>query len=451
MFVDRDSEARQLAESLAPGRPALVRLWGRRRLGKTSLIRERIPDLVYLYVDESATPLQLPRLVRDIESQTGIQVPGSNWSEFFRGLQEIPQVVAFDEFQRLLDTDPAAVAALQDAWDNHLKPRNARVVLSGSSIGMMQRLVRGRNAALLGRFTAQLQLRPLAFEHARLLQPATLTGDFLEWYAVFGGTPFYQEQARGATLLEAIDNAFLTPTAPLLEEPENLLASELRRPAVYSGILQAIGSGKRRLGHIAAAMNRPSTALTPYIQVLADDLGILQKDDPVLGPRQSARYTFSDPFFRFYYAYIHPALSSIHEGLVEPVRHRIQQTLPTFLGPAWEHVVREAVRRRAGTTWANLDLRVDQVGAWWTRRGDHEIDIVATGENHVIVGSCKWTQEPMRPGDLEALERSAESLPAGDRPRSYLLASRAGFTPDLRKRAAGRPDIALLTCDDLLP
>jgi AAA+ ATPase superfamily predicted ATPase len=450
MFVDREEEASLLNDAITGDAPALVRLWGRRRLGKTSLIREKLPGVVYLYVDESATAVQLPRLAGDIKTQTGRQVASTSWPEFFRDLAGLDAPVAFDEFQRLLDSDPAAVAALQDAWDNHLRPRGARIILCGSSIGMMQRLVRGKHAPLLGRFTAQMQLRPLPFEHARLLKPEVRPDDFLAWYAVFGGTPFYLEQGRGASLVEAIDHAFLSPTAPLLDEPENLLASELRRPATYSAILQAVGAGKRRLGDIASALNRRSTDLTPYIRVLVEDVGILRKDDPVMGPRQTARYAFGDPFFRFYYTIIHPALSSIHDGLAEPTRRRIRATMPVFVGPVWEEVVRDALRRRAGTRWRGLDLSVDTIGAWWTRQGDHEIDVVAASDDQLILGSCKWTSQPMGMDDLAQIERAAEAFPGGPRTRSYLLASRAGFTDALNDATTKRDDVNLFTWRDMV-
>jgi AAA+ ATPase superfamily predicted ATPase len=450
MFVDRDDEATLLGNAMKGDAPALVRLWGRRRLGKTSLIREKLPGIVYLYIDESATVVQLPRLARDIKTQTGHAVASATWSEFFRGLARLDAPVAFDEFQRLLDSDPAAVAALQDAWDSHLRPSGARIILCGSSIGMMQRLVRGKHAPLLGRFTAQMQLRPLPFEHARLLKPEVRPDDFLSWYAVFGGTPFYLEQGRGASLVEAIDHAFLSPTAPLLDEPENLLASELRRPAMYSAILQAVGAGQRRLGDIASALNRRSTDLTPYIRVLIEDVGILRKDDPVMGPRQTARYAFGDPFFRFYYTFIHPALSSIHDGLAEPARRRIRAAMPLFVGPVWEEVVRDALRRRAGTQWHGLDLAVDAIGAWWTRHGDHEIDVVAVSDAKVILGSCKWTREPMGLDDLQHIEQAADMFPGGQRTQSFLLASREGFTDALNDAATTRDDVNLLTWRDLV-
>lgn len=443
-FVDRLEELKALRRILQGPRPALVRVYGRRRLGKTELLRKLCQEHrgLYLLIDEADPPRQRESLSRQVATETsGLAIPYLTWDAF---LDHLPQLerrfVVLDEFQRVLATDPQAASRLQHHWDTSLRESGPTIVLCGSSVGMMQRVTAKRTAPLFGRLAADLRLRPFGYAGVRLLYPGLSEEDRVRRYAVFGGTPYYHEFSVDRDLPEAVRDALLAPTAPLIEEPQNLLRLELQSPTRHNSILYEIGQGTHDLRGLEGKVGVTRGGLGPYLDTLRHELDLVQMEDPVCGIKKQARYVFDDPFFAFYYRFVFENRSLLELGRSRQVWQRIEDHLDEFVGLQFERVARQALVLLNGSTWDGVPIEFDDIGRWWNRQGE-EIDIVAAGEHTVLVGEVTWSRNPMGLDALHGLERKTRFIErVGGRPTRFVFIARRGFEPafmaEARRRAA---------------
>jgi len=451
-FIDRVSELEELNRVLRIGRPALIRVYGRRRLGKTELLRKlcREQQGLYLLIDEADPPRQRESLSEQIAAEKRtVSIPFLTWDRFYGHLRKLDaKFVVLDEFQRLLSSDPQGVSQLQHHWDTSFRERGPSLILCGSSIGMMQSLTTRRTAPLFGRLTADMQVAPFTYKASRLLYPDASEEERIIRHAVFGGTPYYHEFSVGRTLKDSVTDAFLSPTAPLIEEPQDLLRLELKSPARYNSILYEIGKGTHDLRGLESKVGAKRGGLGPYIEILRRELGLIRMEDPVCGMGKQARYVFDDPFFGFYYHFVFENRPRLELGRSDSVWADIVKGLDAYVGREFERVAREALRWLNGTVYKGVRIDFDEIGRWWNRQGE-EIDIVAAGKGEVIAGEVKWSASPMRfeiYNRLQGKVRLMERL--SGRPVRYLLVSRGGFDSELVEEAEKRATI-LLDMEDL--
>lgn len=440
-FVDRTRELAALRTAL-DARPALVRVYGRRRLGKTELLWKlcREKGGTYLLAHELEPALQLESLAEQLAASAG--GPSSapaGWEGLFERLRPLAGgFVVIDEFQRLMRPGISIESRIQHRWDLEFSKRGPSLVLCGSSVGMMRRLTKRRAAPLFGRLTADLHLRPLDFAAVRLIYPSLGLEDAVRRYAVFGGTPHYHRFSARHGLAEAIDAAFLAPQAPLADEPLDLLRMEIAIPDRHYSILQEIGRGTHSLGDIEAALQLKTGRLSPYITTLRDDLDLVRAEAPVCGVQRRSRYVLSDPFFRFYYRFISKRRALLEVGEPDLVRAAVARDLEAHVGEVFEDVVLEAFRRLNGRSWKGVKIEFEELGRWWNRRGE-EVDICARGETEVLAGEVKWGGGPMKPGVLWALERKVRQMErTGGLPVRLVFASRGGFSAAFHREAERR-------------
>jgi uncharacterized protein len=414
-FVNRFAELASLHRVLDQDGAALIRVYGRRRLGKTEMLSQVVEQRggLYLLVDEAEPPLILDGLNRQVRQQ-GVpqQDPLRSWDDLWALVGAIaPRVVVVDEFQRLFERSPEAVTRLQDHWDRNLKRGRAKLVLCGSSVGMMQRITRGRSGPLFGRLTLDLRLRAFGYGAVRLLYPDLPERDRVVRYATFGGTPHYHQFSVGVPLDQALRSALLDPGAPLRDEPQVLLRYELRESRRYHSILSALGTGTREHAQLAQRTETKPTSLGPYLRFLAEEFDLVRHDDPVLGRKRRGRYALKDPFFAFYYRFIHPDLPRLALGQEEDVLRGILAQVEHHASRVFEEVARECFRMLHGTTNEGVPIAFDALGAWWGRTGE-EVDLVARGQGVAYVGEAKWSNTPPGPEVVQDLLRKAGSIEA---------------------------------------
>lgn len=438
-FVNRFQELKELGAVLGGPRPALVRVYGRRRLGKTELLRELCERKggLYLLLEEADPGQQRSSLAQQVARSTrGLATPFPSWDAFWEHLAKLDRkFVVMDEFQRALSIDPLAVSRLQHHWDATFQHRGPSIVLCGSSVGMMQRLTTKKSAPLFGRLAADQRLRPFGYAAVRLLYPALTEEERVRRYCVFGGTPYYHAFSVDRELMDGIKAAFLEPISPLTEEPQNLLRLELKSPTRYNSILYEIGQGTHDLRTLESKVGVPRGGLGPYLETLRHDLDLVQMEDPVCGVRKQARYVFDDPFFSFYFRFVFGNRPLLELGRSGPVLHAIEKGLDAHIGPQFERIAREALVLLNGSTYGDVPIDFTRIGRWWNRIGE-EVDIVAEGKGEVLLGEVKWTREPVGQDLLADLQRKA-GLIEGLRGRTvrFGLVSRSGFTEGLRKAA----------------
>lgn len=455
-IVNRESEIAQL-QAIVASPPGLVILSGRRRVGKSFLLRVALDGarVVHFQAEEQPLALQLEAFARECgELVAGAPLAFSSWEDAFAFLDRQvavggPVVVVLDEFQYLAYRDQGLVSGIQkwwDRWDHENTP--IVLVLSGSALSFMSGLLSGGRPTH-GRSAYRPLVRPLDYRDAAGFAATGSTPvQLVQRYAVLGGTPQYQrwagERALGLVLREII----LTPGAPLHREPDHLIREEdeIREPGPYFGALEAIAGGKTQLGEISSRLGVGTPLVSAYLKRL-QELGYVQKVVPLEARgkgRARGYWKISDPFFRFWFAYVLPNSSRLARGRVSEVARFIERQLPTYVGDIFEDICRDWVGR-----FSPLGASADEIGSWWSRRSDVELDIVGIDKKgYTLLGSCKWWKDPVGENVLDDLLEAQAALGAPASQAEIALFARAGFTPKLTTRAKNE-GVHLLTVDDL--
>ena len=384
-FYDRHSELQFFREKyLNLSKGEFIVFYGRRRLGKTSIIKRFLDEVkgkkVYSFVNDLEDKELMNSFAQDITTMTGDPLKIDSWKVLFEYLYEEAKkekfVFIIDEFQKLKKLAPGFISELQNYWDSKLKNTKLLLVIVGSSIGMMQKIALSASGALYGRKTGQLQLGPFRYVDFREMFASKSEEDKILWYAIFGGTPYYLETVyRIGDVHEAILKSILEKTSPLHEETKNLLEFELRTISRYNAILQAIARGKQTSKEIADALQVKSGLLSPYFEKLMSLLHLIEKKEPVLGKEKHTRYVLSDNFFRFWYRFIFPNQTPLELGNVKLVSTKIKDELNAYVGHIFENIVREAFILYNTKKIKDISLNFKRIGSWWDRAG-HEIDLV---------------------------------------------------------------------------
>jgi uncharacterized protein len=454
-MVDRDAEAATLRSAVATA-PSLVVLIGRRRVGKSFLLARTLDGdrVVSFQGDEQGEAQHLSLLAEE----AGRRLIGSAALSFgswdaaltFFGEQAArePLTVVLDEFQWLKSAQPALDSMIQrhwDVWDRDGVP--ITLVLAGSALTMMERLLE-HGAPLYGRATARPLLAPLDFRDAAEFADTTDPVELLRRWAVLGGTPQYNIWAGPGPLEQVIKERILVKDAPLYDDPRHLLreGEGIRDPGTYLAILRAIAHGATTHNQIAQRAGVPTGNLARKIERL-EDLGYISARSPLErdGTVERSIYEISDPYFRFWFRYILRNRSRLESGRIDEVYSEIAADLDNVMGPAYEQCCRAWVRRHAGE---ELTGAPHDVGSWWSRKGDVEIDIVGVRKHkYVLVGSCKWRREADTDvlGDL--LEQQ-NALGSAAKNAKLLIFAREGFTENMIERAE-EEDVRLLSAADL--
>ena len=317
-FIGRRRELESL-ETAYQTDGGFVVIYGRRRVGKTTLIKEFIKDKLAFYFlateeVESQSMKRLASVAARITKNPMLQrVAFSDWLDLFRVISEYrpeeKKVLVIDEFPYLVKSNPAFPSILQNAWDEILKDSNVMLILCGSLIGMMQKYALSYDSPLYGRRTAQIRLAPLPFPDVYAAQSLSFE-DAVKQYSITGGVPKYLEFFNERDdLLQQVESVILSKNGFLYEEPNFLLKDEVTSAVNYFSIIRVIAEGNHKLGKIAGAMGIETSGLTPYLSTLSD-LGFIVKDTPVTekNPEKSRKglYFIQDNFVRFWFRYVYP-------------------------------------------------------------------------------------------------------------------------------------------------
>lgn len=453
-MIDRGPEREWLHAQLRKDGPQLVVLYGRRRVGKTTLVTHVLDELdipaVYHLCDQRGTTHNARVLgERCADALSDVTPSVESFADVFRYLTtrvDGPFVVALDEFSYLVAEDDAIPSAFQGIFDELLDGTDISLVLLGSSISMMEEGVLSYESPLYGRRTGQWRLEPLTVGAAAGFLPGYGSTELIRAYSVVGGTPAYLEQFESeADLLSNVERHVLSKGAFLYEEPEFLLRQELREPATYMAILEAIAAGATRVTEIANEIDRNASSLSRYLQNLTR-LGLVERETPVTDPGHRGVYRLTDHFLRFWFRYVLPNRPTLEQGHTDPVREAIAETLPTHASWTFEDVCRQAVRT------PGFPVRCSRVGRWWYDGSEVDVAGVHEPTDTLLLGECKWTDEAVDQGllaDLEAVEPDVR-WHGTDRSVVYALFSKAGFSAALLDAAAGQDDVSLYTVDDVL-
>jgi AAA+ ATPase superfamily predicted ATPase len=462
MFVGRSQELGRLREEFAANRPSLLVIYGRRRVGKSALLREAtktVPHVLYQATRVTAT-LNLDALKTEIARSLGqddVLRSLGDWlgvlTYLARKAEDIPGlVVMLDEFPYLTDVDPSLPSIIQKFWDSGA-PATGRLnlVLCGSLIAHMEDLLAERNP-LYGRKTLAMDVAPLPVRDAAQFFPGYSAEDRLLAYGIFGGIPFYLQLCDpDVSVAQNVVKLLLANSGALIDEPTVLLQSELRDIQRYASVLAAIADGCTKLGEISGRVGEAggSTKLSPYMERLERMRLVSAVRSMDAEPKsRDRRYFIADPMTAFWHRFVRPNLSSVTQGFGEEVwRFQVAPQLDGFMGRAFEEICRQHASRYSQE---RLPAPAREVGQVWG--ADYDIDVVGQLlDGSMLYGECKWRRGEIGEGVLDTLVERAGRIAYGrgvDQ-RHFVLYARAGFTPGVIKRAAD-DTIVLHTPDTIL-
>lgn len=458
-FVDREAEMDTLLNEYNREGSSLVIMYGRRRVGKTTLITEFIKDkhaLFFLASEEAEAQNR-----NDFKNKTADFIGNAllksaevkNWEVIFKMIAdtafEKKPVIVIDEFQYIGKSNPAFPSIFQRIWEELLKTKPVMVILCGSLISMMESQTLSYNSPLYGRRTAQIRLKQIPFRFYHQFFPGKSRRELIEMYSVTGGVPKYIELfAEGSDIYQSIESCILNRSGYLYDEPHFLLQQEVSEVGSYFSIIRAIAAGNRKLSAISTVLAIKATSLTRYLKTLTD-LDLLEREVPVTeenpGKSKKGLYKIKDNYIHFWFAFVYPNMSFIESGNSTIVMDRIRKNLISgHTAFVYEDICRERMwKLNVSGVWP---FHFSKIGRWWDAKSEIDIAAVDPEGKNLILGECKYWQEPVGPNILRELEIKAGSVAweKDDRRVWYVLFGAAGFTSELQAIAASREDLLLL-------
>ena len=420
-FLDRNIETEELRRVLNPDTPPrFAVVFGRRRLGKSTLIKKVLKkDDIYYMAGDFVDNMQREMLRNQIaERFPDIALADySSWEDLLKMLNKLADkqfTLCLDEFPYMVKHSPELPSVIQRLVDS--KKLKFNIVICGNSQRMMQNMILSRSEPLFGRAFAILDVKPIpvAYLQEALKIDAVAT---IEEYSVWGGVPRYWELREEYDSLEvAIRQTLLSPTAVLYDEPKRLFMDDMTSTVQSESLMSVIASGATRLSEIASRMGREATAMTAPIDRLIQ-MNYLRREIPFGESSKKSKkgiYFINDPMMDFYYTYIIPNLSSIGRGRRQLVMEEIDASFPSYVSRHWEHLCREAVsgNRLFGHRWK-------EASRWWgtvktegaLRQMEFDVIAESADGSALLVGECKWTNQEIASVLIKRLIEKAALLP----------------------------------------
>ena len=454
-LIDRERELAKLDELWARSGPALALLYGRRRIGKTYLLQHVLKRQggVYFLAAESSSAENLEELLDQVrrtfpERQDAVLQNYPSWRVALRLLCELatdrPLWVAFDEFSYLCHVEPALPSLLQAVWDRDAPASRLKLVLCGSEVGMLGALD-DYGRPLHGRFDWVEQYRPLDYyDAARFLLAGSTEHrysprDLLLAYGLFGGSGRYLAAIDPLRPLAAnVATLLLDPLGVFHREGEYLIRQErdIRDYSNYNAVLAAIASGATEWGEIANQAHLEKHAVAACLERL-QQLAWVIHEKPFEEPDRRGIYQIEGNFLKAWYRFVFRLRSALEMAPPEVAwAELVEPHLDDYMGRrVFESVCRQHLARLGRSHGLPL---IVEIGRWWSRRSDVELDVVARlSDGSYLFGECKWSRSPVDIGLLFDLKRKVEVAPRGQWKASprYALFSAGGFTPRLRDLA----------------
>lgn len=416
-FVDRVEEIERLTKALSNENTSFVVVYGRRRLGKSTLIKRVLTSNDVYYITDQTEAVHQREMLAKVISNI---VPGfdkviyPDWDSLLDTLNsriDKKFTLCFDEFPYLVSTSPELPSILQRKLDS--KELKYNLVVCGSSQQLMYGLVLDSTSPLYGRADVILKITPIKLPY---LQEALKLSDIgtVEEYAVWGGVPRYWELREGdSSLLDSIKNHLLSVNGTLYEEPIKLFKDDINDIVKTSTIMSYVGLGANKLSEIAGRCGEVSTNLSRPLSKLVT-LNYLEKEIPFGEDEKNSKkslYRISDPFMSFYFKFIVSNRSFIELGRIAPILSTYEDQFAAFVAQYWEKLCREAI---SGNEIDGITYGIAR--RWWgnvSRTEKVEIDIVAESldKKYLLVGECKWTTGENSDRLMSELKAKAEKLP----------------------------------------
>ncbi len=290
-IIGREAEQEILRQRIESDAPELIAIYGRRRIGKTFLVRQYFNDKFSFYctgIYQGTKKEQLGAFNRQLEHYSGRKWEvAKEWFDAFAQLREYlesvsgnkPIVVFLDELPWMDTHRSRFIKAFEYFWNSWgATNKRLKLIVCGSATTWMRENMLSDKGGLYNRTTRSLYLAPFTLHETEqyLLSRGIRWNRYqiAECYMILGGTPLYlQMLERGLSLTQNIDSLFFAQNAPLTREYDFLFRSLFNEAVVHRQIIETLASkavGMTRLELIAAARIEDSGLLTKALRNLTD-------------------------------------------------------------------------------------------------------------------------------------------------------------------------------------
>lgn len=429
-FIGRKRELRLLEDAYRAPEHTFIPIYGRRRVGKSELIKHFIRDkkAIYFLGKQAPARLQIREFMRNAASaldQPLLEKTSANdWQDAISVTvsqlnAEESLIIVMDEFQWTVEANPELPSVLQALIDQGWGGRGKIfLIICGSYIGFMEKRVLGEKSPLFGRRSGQILLKPFSYLEAAEFHPEWSVTDKAKVYFVCGGIPYYLRFFSPSQSVETnIRTNFLNEFSALAREPEFLLREELKELKKYFGILTALASGAVSNRQIAQVTGIEEKSLFYYLNTLIE-LGYIARHYPLSGKKvnkRQVRYKLDDPLLRFWFRFIYPNGSAIYQmDEKNAFLNLIRPQLDSYFGQCFENLCKEALARiylREGLTCSY------EIGEYWDK--NVQIDVVGVRQDGVVdIGECKWGKVASTPKLIQELRAKMAAFP---NPENYTI------------------------------
>jgi uncharacterized protein len=454
-FINRQPEMAILDAFHDRKGPQFMVVYGRRRIGKTSLLSHWIHGRAkplrrrgfYWVAHRGTSDALLKGFSEALASCMDTELVGrlsfSSWEDAFQQMfalaKDAPLVAAIDELPYLMESVPGIASLLQNIWDQRKSGSRLRLILCGSQYQMMHAQFTDPKQPLYGRATASMQLGEIALPHLREFLPSYSAIQAVETFSVIGGVPKYLEMWNdSAPVLNNIADLLLSPDTLFRHEALFLIHDEIAEPRTYLAIMEAIGGGLRTPVQIAKTTGLPITHVGKYLhQLLALQFVRRVQSAEAPDPRQTrlSRYEIADAFLRFHFEFIHPHPTFMETRRTPQVMDMITTRFDAYVG---KHGYEELARRHVTelSDQGKLPFVAKHLGRAWSP--SVEVDIFASDPKAqtALFGECRWNTRKMDLETLRELQTKATGFPRLKKfQKHYILFSRSGFTATLTRAA----------------
>ena len=456
----RKEEMNHLKELYDSNRFEFLVMYGRRRVGKTTILQEFAENTnsIFFPAREKNDALNLEDFSKMIQYHFDKNFIASfqSWEDalnYIGAKVEQRTAVIIDEFPYIIEENPSIKSILQHTIDHNWKNKNIFLILCGSSVSIMESDVMGRKSPLHDRQTSSLEIKPFDYLESSAFFPNYSNEDKLLAYGILGGIPRYLEAFDSKLSIERnIAEKIIRNGAYLHEEPDNLLKAELRETNVYSSILSAIANSRNKIIDIANFIHEDRTKVAKYMITL-QTLRLIEKRIPCGEPETSKKsiYVIKDNFFKFWFRYEFTNNSYYAMLGAKGASKEIMKDISNLMGDAFEDICKEYIIRLAKQR--KLPFIPYHLGKWWGAnpaiKAQDDVDLLAidrTGTKAIFI-ECKFTSQPMPYDEYEDLMTATKAFPNIEEKQLWFI-SKSGYTKSVIEQAK-KDQATLLTVDDL--
>ena len=462
-FFGREEELKELNTLYKKNGFKFVVVYGRRRVGKSTVIQKFIdegkkPNISFMALEQN-NKLNMEAFSAAVLSRYGAAKDYlssfDSWDKAFEYIAKQAGnrklILFIDEYPYLAGANKAISSILQKCADSIFRATNITLILCGSSMSFMENQVLGSKSPLYGRRDIQFKIEPFDYYESASFFKSYSNEDKAVAYGVAGGIPLYLYRLKtNGSIEKGIKNEFLKRNGMLYEEPRNLLMQELRNPMIYNAIIKSIAGGATKLNDIAARSGEESKKVSKYLTRLIS-LHLVKKEFPVMNTlERNSLYRLSDNMFRFWYRFVIDNSMNIESGMFDHIyNEKIRSQLPEYMGHIFEDICIQYMKRQNRVL--ALPFVFDKIGRWWgnnpLEKKQEEIDFIALNGNKAIFGECKW-KNTVSVDVFNALKIKAEMFRQFDK-KYYYIFSKSGFSESLQAAAAQDKNVRLITLYDI--